>query len=216
MTIPYVERTIRIKTHQAITDTHQDPLAGLPLREWKVEIWMLNTDGEEIAANIFEKCVYHLHPTFPNPIRVETRPPFTVEEQGWGEFSYPIQCSFLQGAGEVEFLHDLSFHAERYHSDIRIKVPIHIPELNEALAPSGPVPVLTDDTLVEKQIPGIERCIKALVASDEDKVTEIVNRILHYPSISREIEAIPSDESFVLDLRQLPDGLMEEVIEMCV
>ncbi|SCU93614.1 LAME_0F04412g1_1 [Lachancea meyersii CBS 8951] len=212
MGIPYVERTIRIKTRQFIVGK-QRPADGLPLREWQVDLWILTLDGLELPANVFEKCTYRLHPTFPQPIQIKTEPPFTVKERGWGEFSYPIQCSFLQGGGEVEFLHDLSFQESTYHSDVPIKVPIHIPDLRKALEISGAVLSTTDALMTESTcLPKIDRSIKKLVAGDEDLATDVMNKILHHPAISREIEKLPLEEQFVFDLRQLPSCLLEEVI----
>lgn len=37
---------------------------GFPLRQWNIEIVLLNENGEEVPATIFEKAVYKLHPSF--------------------------------------------------------------------------------------------------------------------------------------------------------
>jgi transcription initiation factor IIF auxiliary subunit len=37
------------------------------MRKWNIEIWLLNEAGEEVSADVFEKVVYELHPTFPKP-----------------------------------------------------------------------------------------------------------------------------------------------------
>ncbi|SCV05765.1 LANO_0H14686g1_1 [Lachancea nothofagi CBS 11611] len=212
MAIPYIERIIRIKTSQSTVD--EQPIDGeSPMREWQVDLWVLTADGEEIPANIFEKCIYRLHPTFTNPTRIKTKPPFTLREKGWGEFSYPIQCFFLQGGGEVDFLHELSFHENIYFSDVRIKVPIHIPELRHALERSGTVPSYTEESQLESMTLDLDKWIRTLVAGDEDIATEVVNKIIHHPAISREIDQIPLAEQFVLDLRQLPNSLLEELMD---
>lgn len=36
------------------------------------------------------QVVFHLHPTFPNPVREVTQHPFELQEQGWGEFDIQI------------------------------------------------------------------------------------------------------------------------------
>lgn len=52
---------------------------GFPMKEWTVEVYILDQDGKEKPARCFTKAVYHLHPSFANPvqsmcpIRVETR-----------------------------------------------------------------------------------------------------------------------------------------------
>lgn len=37
---------------------------GFPLRQWNIEIVLLNDHGEEVPAAIFEKVTYKLHPSF--------------------------------------------------------------------------------------------------------------------------------------------------------
>jgi YEATS family len=39
---------------------------GHPMRAWNVTIFLLNENGEEMTANIFDKVVYKLHPSFAN------------------------------------------------------------------------------------------------------------------------------------------------------
>ena len=40
---------------------------GFPMKEWTVEIYILDQDGKERPARCFTKAVYHLHPSFANP-----------------------------------------------------------------------------------------------------------------------------------------------------
>ncbi len=40
---------------------------GFPMKEWTVEIYVLDQDGKERPARCFTKAVYHLHPSFANP-----------------------------------------------------------------------------------------------------------------------------------------------------
>ncbi|SCU89488.1 LAFA_0E18470g1_1 [Lachancea sp. 'fantastica'] len=211
MALPYVERILRIKTRQSIVGGRKLS-AELPTRKWQVDLWILGPNGEEIPANIFEKCTYRLHPTFPQPILTMTEPPFALKQRGWGEFSYPIQCFFLNGGGEVEILHDLSFQESSYYSDIRIKVPTHIPALREALSLSGPVPSVVEATSVDSDaMSDLDNCIKKLVAGNEELVTDVVNLILHHPSVSRQLEKVGVADQFVFGLHQLPDFLLKEV-----
>ena len=41
-----------------------DPKDEMPLRNWSIEIHLLGPHNEELPADIFEKAVYNLHPTF--------------------------------------------------------------------------------------------------------------------------------------------------------
>lgn len=42
-------------------------MEGFPMRSWSIEICLLDEHGQEILANVFEKAVYNLHPSFERP-----------------------------------------------------------------------------------------------------------------------------------------------------
>jgi YEATS family len=52
------------------------PVEGFPMRKWNIKIYLLNEQGEEIPATVFEKVTYKLHPTFSNPTRRKWSPCF--------------------------------------------------------------------------------------------------------------------------------------------
>lgn len=119
------------------------PVENYPMRQWSIEIYMLNEAGEEIPANIIDKVTYTLHPTFANPIRTLKAKPFRVEEEGWGEFDIPIAIHLvgLNGKqGERKFNHDLNFLQEQYISDHVISIPTKNAQLNKLLLESGTLP----------------------------------------------------------------------------
>lgn len=37
------------------------------MKEWSIEVYVLDQDGKEHPAKCFTKVVYHLHPSFDNP-----------------------------------------------------------------------------------------------------------------------------------------------------
>lgn len=116
------------------------------MRQWTVSISLLDSSGNEVPANIFDKVTYALHPTFPNPTRVLKLAPFLVSEQGWGEFDIPItiHISGLAGKlGDRRFNHDLNFLLPKYTNDHVIHIPV-LPgknlTLNKLLLELGPLP----------------------------------------------------------------------------
>ncbi|KAK6204859.1 yeats family-domain-containing protein [Scheffersomyces amazonensis] len=140
-----VKRTIRIKTEQHILK--DVPLVeNFPMRQWSIEIYVLDQSGNEIPATILDKVTYALHPTFANPIRTIKQSPFRVEEQGWGEFDIPISIHILGlngKTGERKFNHDLNFAQEVYTNDHVVTIPVGAnknPQLNKFLLESGPLP----------------------------------------------------------------------------
>lgn len=205
-----VERRVRVKTQQVIIPDAK-PINGLPLRHWRVEIWLLNEESNEVPATVFEKCVYQLHPTFENPVRKLFQAPFALEEQGWGEFEFVICCYFLEEGGEVEILHDLSFNTEAYAIDYTIQVPYHIPRLKQRLLESGTRPESLEDLPVYKLDINLEKWADMIIKLDEDTLTKVVYKILSHTSVKRQITRHPKDVPFVIDLYQLPGGLLDEI-----
>lgn len=41
---------------------------GYPMREWQIQIFLVNSAGEEVPASTFDKATYNLHPSFPKPV----------------------------------------------------------------------------------------------------------------------------------------------------
>ncbi|SCU82769.1 LADA_0C07844g1_1 [Lachancea dasiensis] len=134
-----VKRTVRIKTQQAILPDVPPPVENFPMRKWSIEIFLLDEQGNEIPATVFDKVVYHLHPTFANPTRTFTEPPFKIEEQGWGGFELLISGHLLEKGGERKLTHDLHFMKEVYEADHVIQIPVNKPLLKAELLKSGPV-----------------------------------------------------------------------------
>lgn len=88
------------------------------MRDWSIELHIAHTEtGELLPANCFEKVTYHLHETFGKRAKQnKNKPPFRVEEEGWGEFDMQI-APVQVGKGELDvILHDLNFREERYES----------------------------------------------------------------------------------------------------
>lgn len=48
------------------------------------------------------------------------RPPFKIQEEGWGEFDLRIIVSAIDKGGDHELLHDLNFQKERYEAEHKI------------------------------------------------------------------------------------------------
>lgn len=69
-------------------------------------------------------------------------PPFSIEENGWGEFEMKIVLTPVGNpkGGDITLSHDLNFREERYetiHDNVTFRNPK--PELAEKLRESGPV-----------------------------------------------------------------------------
>lgn len=136
-----VKRTVRITTTQQVLKDIPAVQEGFPMREWTIEVSLVNDKGVEVPATIFDKVTYTLHPTFANPVRSFKKPPFTIQEQGWGGFDIPITLTLLDKAGDRKLNHDLNFYKEKYVVDKQITINTTKPNLLKELAKSGTVPV---------------------------------------------------------------------------
>lgn len=44
------------------------------------------------------------------------KPPFRIDEEGWGEFDMSIVLTAVNKGGDHTLNHDLNFHSERYEA----------------------------------------------------------------------------------------------------
>lgn len=44
--------------------TDVPPVGDFPMRRWNITIYMVNDKGQDVAADVFEKVTYELHPSF--------------------------------------------------------------------------------------------------------------------------------------------------------
>lgn len=75
--------------------------------------WTLFVRGprNEDLSYFISKVVFVLHPSFAEPIREVTEPPFEVTEMGWGEFEATIRIFFHDSAQKAtEFTHVIKLY----------------------------------------------------------------------------------------------------------
>lgn len=138
-----VKRTVRFTTVQHVLKDIPAVQEGFPMREWSISVSLVNDKGVEVPATIFDKVTYALHPTFANPVRSFKKPPFTIQEQGWGGFDIPITLTLIDKGGDKKINHDLNFYKEKYVIDKQITINTTKPNLLKELAKSGSVPSAT-------------------------------------------------------------------------
>lgn len=145
------KRVVRIKTKQSIIE--EEPLVeGFPVHRWSIEVVLLDAEGNEVPANIFDRVVYHLHPTFVNPNRTFKKQPFRIEEKGWGGFEMSISLFLAEKGGERKVKHDLHFMEFEYNIEHTITIPLNKPKLNVLLQESGPIPASAATPLSNAEI----------------------------------------------------------------
>jgi transcription initiation factor IIF auxiliary subunit len=80
-------------------------------RRWK---WSISLDASQPELDAIEKVIYHLHPTFRNPIVEKTNRSenFELKTSGWGTFVVHIEIHYKDG-GIEELRHRLEFEHEK-------------------------------------------------------------------------------------------------------
>ena len=53
-------------------------------------LYVRGPNNEDLSVAI-RKVVFQLHPSFPQPVRELTQPPYELTEKGWGEFEVTIR-----------------------------------------------------------------------------------------------------------------------------
>ncbi|AET41597.1 uncharacterized protein Ecym_8319 [Eremothecium cymbalariae DBVPG len=234
-----VKRTVRIKTQQSILPDVPPPVDNFPMRKWSIQLVLLDEQGNELSANLFDKVVYHLHPTFANPNRTFTEPPFKIEEQGWGGFELLISCHLLDKGGERKITHDLHFMKDSYEVDHVIQVPINKPLLRAEVEKSGRVDdpvapagstggenkrkataangetkskkVKTATASTVKGSVDLERLAFGLTKLNEDDLVGVVQMVTDNLTPEMNITNNVEEGEFVIDLYSLPEGLLKSL-----
>ncbi|AMD22719.1 HHL051Wp [Eremothecium sinecaudum] len=235
-----VKRTVRIKTQQSILPDIPPPVDNFPMRQWNIQLFLLDDKGNEVPATIFDKVVYHLHPTFANPTRTFVDPPFKIEEQGWGGFELLISCHLLEKGGERKITHDLHFMKDSYVADHVIQVPINKPLLRTEVEKSGPVDEVavasatasdnkrkaatTNGETKAKKVKtaagstvkgsvDLEKLAFGLTKLSEDDLVGVVQMVTDNRTPEMNIINNVEEGEFVIDLYSLPEGLLKSLWE---
>lgn len=223
--MPDVKRTVKFITEQRVIDKPSG-VEGFPLRQWNIEIVLLNDHGEEMPAAVFEKVTYKLHPSFDKrATQVFKRPPFRIEEEGWGEFDMEIVLSSLEKGGDHSLAHDLNFQAERYEAKHQLTFKNPKPGLLAALKDSGPTfgdengvkSKRGDESAKKKKRPDkgidMEKLADNLQRLGEDDLLQVVSMVHENKTADTYTKNDVEQGEFHVDLYTLPDSLIRMLWE---
>ncbi|KAH9429932.1 hypothetical protein MCOR02_012574 [Pyricularia oryzae] len=221
-----VEREIKLVTEQHNIDKPPQ-MEGFPMKEWSVEIYLLDQNGKKVPAKCFTKAVYNLHPSFANPTQTFTEPPFRCSNEGWGEFEMTIDLYTTEKGGKQTVVHDLNFMKPTY--DVTKTITFRNPSqhLQTLLRDSGPLPT-DEDRKARKGADGgkkkkqwdLEKLASALTKLGEDDLIQVIQMIhdhrnddtyvLNNPD---EFSIRPAAGEFSVDLYTMPDNLTKMLWE---
>ncbi|KAJ0175054.1 hypothetical protein K1T71_009195 [Dendrolimus kikuchii] len=82
------------------------------------EVFVRGPEGSDIS-HFVDKVVFHLHETFPKPKRVVKEPPYSIKEQGYAGFPFPIDI-YLKNKEEpkkIRFVYDFTLQQSGFLKD---------------------------------------------------------------------------------------------------
>ncbi|ORY09967.1 yeats family-domain-containing protein [Clohesyomyces aquaticus] len=214
--MPDVKRQVKIITTQRPI-AEPSPMEGFPMRAWTIEIWLLDEAGQEVAANCFEKAVYNLHPSFPKNKQTFKKPPFKIEEKGWGEFDMSIVLTAVHKGGDHTLEHDLNFQSERYEAKHTVNFRNPKPELLALLQESGPA---GENGVARGKAGGekkkrkdknvdMEKLADGLQKLNEDDLLQVVTMVHDNKTNETYTKNDVENGEFHVDLYTLPDNLVK-------
>lgn len=86
-----IERPIVYGTEATLLSKSKTESEGQNTHSWKA--YVRGAYNEDISY-LIQKVVFFLDPSFESPERIVTKPPFQIEEEGWGEFEIKIGIYF--------------------------------------------------------------------------------------------------------------------------
>ncbi|KAI4214113.1 MAG: hypothetical protein LQ351_003198 [Letrouitia transgressa] len=214
--MPEIKRNVKIITEQHIIND-PPPQPDYPLRSWSIQIVLVNDQGVDVPANIFEKVTYKLHPTFEDrQTQVVKKHPFKIQEKGWGEFDMKIIVTGIDKGGDHELHHDLNFQSERYEAIHTVSFKNPKPGLLAALKESGPVggeengvkPKRADESAKKKKRPD--------KGVSEEDLLQVVEMVHNNKTADTYTKNDVEQGEFHVDLYTLPDSLVRMLWDFCV
>jgi len=213
--MPDVKRWVKLVTHQKII-AEPSVVEGYPMRSWSIDIWLLDDQGNEVMPTVFEKATYNLHPSFEKNKQVFKKPPFRIEEKGWGEFDMSIVLTAVGKGGDHTLEHDLNFQAERYEAKHQVTFRNPKPELLALLQESGSADangIRGKDAAKKKnrrdKNVDMEKLAEGLQKLNEDDLLHVVTMVHDNKTSETYTKNDVENGEFHVDLYTLPDSLVK-------
>jgi len=195
-------------------------MEGFPMKEWTIELFILDEEGNHHPANCFNKVVYNLHPSFDNPLQTFHEPPFRCTNEGWGEFEMTIECFTTEKGGKSTLIHDLNFSAATYENIHTVTFRNPSQALQQVLRDTGPLPSEDDgaksknrklqDAKKKKGV-DVEKMAEALTKLSEDDLLVVIQLIHDNKTDETYIKNDVDAGEFSVDLYTLSDGLSKQI-----
>ncbi|KAF2720399.1 SAS complex, SAS5 subunit/transcription initiation factor IID, subunit 14 [Polychaeton citri CBS 116435] len=219
--MPDIKRTVKLVTEQHVLPDEKPEMEGFPMREWSINVFLVNAEGDDVPANCFEKVEYRLHESFGNrATQVFKKPSFAIREKGWGEFDMQIVMTPVGApkGGQTTVSHDLNFQQEMYESTHTVNFRNPKSELLERLRESGPVGEVNGTAAAPKSEKkrqkanrnvDMEKLAEALPQLGEEDLLQVVQMVHDNKTEDTYTKNDIDNGEFHVDLYTLPDNLIK-------
>lgn len=148
-----------------------------------------------------------LDESFANGTKAFTTPPFTCENEGWGEFEMHIDLFYTDKSGKITIPHDLNFQQNRYEETHTVTFKNPSQSLQQILRETGPLP--SDEDRKARKVDGsskkakkpfdVEKMADALVKLEEEDLLQVIQLIHDHKSddtfVQNNLDGESSDNS---------------------
>lgn len=112
-------------------------------------LYVRGPNGDEDLSCAIQKVIFQLHPSFPQPVREVTSPPFEVTEKGWGEFEAGIRIVWHESSTEkpISIVHGIKLYPPGLPPQI---VTAAASNNNAATTPALPLPAPTNEPVISE------------------------------------------------------------------
>ncbi len=88
----------------------------LQTHEWTLFLRGPNQHNDHLNSHVISKVVFQLHPSFAQPTRELTEPPYEVTERGWGEFEAQIRIHWKDPSEQTTIVnHTIKLYPQGSH-----------------------------------------------------------------------------------------------------
>ncbi|CAI6332768.1 unnamed protein product [Periconia digitata] len=218
--MPDIKRNVKLITRQSPI-SEPSPMEGFPMRTWSIEIYIQDANGNDVPATCFEKAVYNLHPSFEKNKQTFKKPPFRIEEKGWGEFDMNIVLTGAHRGGDHTINHDLNFQAEKYEAVHAVTFRNPKPDLIALLESSGGAETNgargAKDSSKKKgrrdKTVDMEKLAEGLQKLSEDDLLHVITMVHDNKTSETYVKNDVENGEFHVDLYTLPDSLVKQLWE---
>jgi transcription initiation factor IIF auxiliary subunit len=206
--LEHEQRKVKLVTEQEILPD-REPEEGFPIRKWSVRLYVLDEQGDEHPATCFQKVVFNLHPSFPQPTKTFHKPPFKCEEEGWGEFEMLVDC-YITEKQKQSISHDLSFAQSRYENVHTVSFKNPSQALQQILRETGSLPDDKKKSGTSKkpsQKYDLEKIAEALEKLEEEDLLRVIQLIQDHKTAETYIKSDVDAGEFSIDLFTMSETL---------